>query len=117
MGRKFSSKKIVLERNKGWAAVFQLLGALNLPPSPSALFCPASALPARGFFCARMFAICFSPRLVGGRRRVDPVFRESAPGETTSTVRELTGEPPSGGVVRREHKRLHELMRESVWRR
>ena len=55
MGRKIFSKKIVLERNKIWAAVFQLLGALNLPPSPSALFCPASALPARGFFCARLF--------------------------------------------------------------
>jgi len=44
------SKKMILERNNLWAAVFQLLGALNLPPSPSALFCPASALPARGFF-------------------------------------------------------------------
>jgi hypothetical protein len=41
---------MILERNKVRAAVFQLLGALNLPPSPSALFCPASALPARGFF-------------------------------------------------------------------
>jgi hypothetical protein len=43
-------KKIALERNKVWAAVFQLFGALNLPPSPSALLCPALALPARGFF-------------------------------------------------------------------
>jgi hypothetical protein len=39
--------------------VFRLFGALNLPPSPSALLCPASALPARGFFCTCMFAICF----------------------------------------------------------
>jgi hypothetical protein len=50
-------KKMSLQRNKIWAAVFQLLGALNLPPSPSALFCPASALPARGFFCARGFIV------------------------------------------------------------
>jgi hypothetical protein len=57
MGRKIFSKKIVLERNKSWAAGFQLLGALNLPPSPSALFCPASALPARGFFCADDFTL------------------------------------------------------------
>ena len=40
------------EWNNAQAAVFQFIGALNLPPSPSALFCPAPALPARGFFCA-----------------------------------------------------------------
>jgi hypothetical protein len=63
-----SLKKIVLERNNVWAAVFQLLGALNLPPSPSALFCPASALPARGFFLRLMFMVCFNPRLAGAGR-------------------------------------------------
>jgi hypothetical protein len=57
-----------LERNNIWAAVFQLLGALNLPPSPSALFCPASALPARGFFCTYMFMSC-----CGGGLRNDPI--------------------------------------------
>jgi hypothetical protein len=61
MGRKIFSKKIVLERNKIWAAVFQLLGALNLPPSPSALFCPASALPARGFFLRTWIHCLFQP--------------------------------------------------------
>lgn len=40
------------EWNNAQAAVFQFIGALNLPPSPSALFCPAPALPAWGFFCA-----------------------------------------------------------------
>ena len=49
-----------LQRNKIWAAVFQLLGAsLLAPSSPSALFCPASALPA-GVFCARGFIVCSS---------------------------------------------------------
>jgi hypothetical protein len=77
MGRKIFSKKIVLERNKIWAAVFQLLGALNLPPSPSALFCPASALPARGFFCARGFIVCSSQAC--RHRPAQPVGCDAAP--------------------------------------
>ena len=38
-------------------------------------------------------------------------FWQPVLGETTLTVRELTGYPPSsGGMARREHERLHELM-------
>jgi hypothetical protein len=47
---KFFLKKIALERNKVWAAEFQLLGALNLPPSPSALFLPRVGPPCAGLF-------------------------------------------------------------------
>jgi hypothetical protein len=43
-------KKERFERNKVWAAAYQLLSALNLPPSPSALFCPAPAPPCAGLF-------------------------------------------------------------------
>jgi hypothetical protein len=79
--RKIFLKKIVLERNKVWTAVFQLLGALNLPPSPSALFCPASALPARGFFFAPMIVPA-----VGWPSRLAPMGRRVKSRVTASTV-------------------------------
>jgi hypothetical protein len=59
-------KKMILERNNIWAAVFQFLGALNLPPSPSALFLPRVGPPCAGLFLPRSVHYLFSRHRAGG---------------------------------------------------
>ena len=65
-------KKKSEEGNNAAPSVFRWLGALICPPA-QARRCPASALPARGFFCACKFAIFLAEAIadIGWRSRLD----------------------------------------------
>jgi hypothetical protein len=74
---RFSSREKFLKKkpdegNNAAPSVFRWLGALICPPA-QARRCPASALPARGFFCACKFVICSREELadIGWRSRLD----------------------------------------------
>jgi hypothetical protein len=85
-------KKKPEEGNNAAPSVFRWLGALICPPA-QARRCPASALPARGFFCACKFVICSSEELadIGWRSRLARGASELRPGCVGASAR---GAPP-----------------------
>jgi hypothetical protein len=77
IGRKIL-KKMSLQRNKIWAAVFQLLGALNLPPAQARCFAPRRPS-LRGAFFAHAGSLSVPARLadIGRRSRLAATRRRA----------------------------------------